>query len=101
MNQTFEILLKWTETRDWEQALYSVVPKRKFQEKPGASEKKEEKGDVEADKVVVEAREVEDEGEEEAGDRDEADEGIVEDAVPDEPQPSMSVDPPKHESSSS
>lgn len=30
VNQTFEILLKWVETRDWEQALYSVMPKRKF-----------------------------------------------------------------------
>ncbi|KAI8982771.1 guanine-1-methyltransferase-domain-containing protein [Trametes punicea] len=30
VNQTFEILLKWVETRDWEQALYSVIPKRKF-----------------------------------------------------------------------
>ncbi|CDO68447.1 hypothetical protein BN946_scf184760.g3 [Trametes cinnabarina] len=30
VNQTFEILLKWVETRNWEQALYSVIPKRKF-----------------------------------------------------------------------
>ncbi|KAL7282698.1 hypothetical protein ACG7TL_004172 [Trametes sanguinea] len=30
VNQTFEILLKWVDTRDWEQALYSVIPKRKF-----------------------------------------------------------------------
>ncbi|KAI0677635.1 guanine-1-methyltransferase-domain-containing protein [Trametes maxima] len=30
VNQTFEILLRWVETRDWEQALYSVIPKRKF-----------------------------------------------------------------------
>lgn len=32
VNQTFEILLKWVETRDWEQALWAVVPKRKFSE---------------------------------------------------------------------
>ncbi|TBU43295.1 guanine-1-methyltransferase-domain-containing protein [Dichomitus squalens] len=30
VNQTFEILVKWVETRNWEQALYSVIPKRKF-----------------------------------------------------------------------
>ena len=30
VNQTFEILLRWIETRDWEQALYAVMPKRKF-----------------------------------------------------------------------
>ncbi|KAI0711047.1 guanine-1-methyltransferase-domain-containing protein [Cerioporus squamosus] len=30
VNQTFEILLKWVETRNWEQALYAVMPKRKF-----------------------------------------------------------------------
>ncbi|EPQ58935.1 hypothetical protein GLOTRDRAFT_69968 [Gloeophyllum trabeum ATCC 11539] len=30
VNQVFEIMLKWVETRNWEQALYAVMPKRKF-----------------------------------------------------------------------
>ena len=33
VNQVFEILVKWVETRDWEKALYSVIPKRKFESK--------------------------------------------------------------------
>ncbi|KAF5332007.1 hypothetical protein D9758_014579 [Tetrapyrgos nigripes] len=31
VNQVFEIMLKWVETRDWEQAFYSIIPQRKFQ----------------------------------------------------------------------
>jgi tRNA (guanine9-N1)-methyltransferase len=30
VNQCFEILVKWVETKSWEEALYSVIPKRKF-----------------------------------------------------------------------
>jgi len=30
VNQVFEILINWVETRDWEEAFYSVIPKRKF-----------------------------------------------------------------------
>ncbi|KDR84073.1 hypothetical protein GALMADRAFT_236718 [Galerina marginata CBS 339.88] len=32
VNQVFEILVKWVETKDWEESLYSVIPKRKFQQ---------------------------------------------------------------------
>lgn len=31
VNQVFEIMVKWVETRNWEEALYSIIPKRKFQ----------------------------------------------------------------------
>jgi len=30
VNQVFEIMLKWVETRDWELAFNSIIPKRKF-----------------------------------------------------------------------
>ncbi|CAK5268348.1 unnamed protein product [Mycena citricolor] len=32
VNQCFEILVQWVETRDWESAFYAVIPKRKFEE---------------------------------------------------------------------
>ena len=46
VNQVFEILAKWVETRDWEEALYSVVPKRKFEGKEGAKGAAKEKAVV-------------------------------------------------------
>lgn len=45
MNQTFEILLKWVETRDWEKALFDVVPKRKFQEGNKGQAQKQDKAE--------------------------------------------------------
>ncbi|KAL0580520.1 tRNA (guanine(9)-N(1))-methyltransferase [Marasmius crinis-equi] len=33
VNQVFEIMLKWVETKNWEEAFYSIIPKRKFQGK--------------------------------------------------------------------
>ncbi|KAG7097388.1 hypothetical protein E1B28_004738 [Marasmius oreades] len=33
VNQVFEIMLKWVETKNWEDAFYSIIPKRKFQGK--------------------------------------------------------------------
>ena len=86
VNQTFEILLKWVETRSWEQALYSVMPKRKFNAEGrkrgsgGASSKDadsvagedETKEDgalhgADGDLEVVDVADLEDEREHEAG----------------------------------
>ncbi|SRR6266851_3302338 len=42
VNQVFEILVKWVETRDWELSLYSVIPKRKFQDGVSREEPKDD-----------------------------------------------------------
>ena len=36
VNQVFEILVQWVEKRDWSDALYAVMPKRKFNSNVGA-----------------------------------------------------------------
>lgn len=48
VNQVFEILVKWVETRDWEKALYSVIPKRKFVDS-GNAQKDDDDEDEELD----------------------------------------------------
>ncbi|KAH9833792.1 guanine-1-methyltransferase-domain-containing protein [Rhodofomes roseus] len=66
VNQTFEILLNWVETRDWEQALEAVIPKRKFNNegrKRGGQAGREgdaaEDGGGDEDEIVVDAAEME------------------------------------------
>ncbi|KIJ69851.1 hypothetical protein HYDPIDRAFT_120980 [Hydnomerulius pinastri MD-312] len=46
VNQVFEILLKWLDTRNWEAAFWAVIPQRKFQ---GASREKSGDGKVEGE----------------------------------------------------
>lgn len=64
MNQTFEILLKWLETRDWREALFSVMPKRKFQNAVEGSatggDEAKEGDDEETERIVVPSEAVED-----------------------------------------
>ncbi|KAH9854928.1 guanine-1-methyltransferase-domain-containing protein [Lenzites betulinus] len=82
VNQTFDILVKWVETRDWKEALYSVIPKRKFnttgrRRGGGSSSKSGESGDEDEEAAEAEA------GGEEFGSGDECVE-VVEVAVPDD-----------------
>ncbi|KAF8806276.1 hypothetical protein BYT27DRAFT_7191602 [Phlegmacium glaucopus] len=55
VNQVFEILVKWVETKDWEQSLYSVIPKRKFQQEgKGVLEANMDAADAESESVQQE-----------------------------------------------
>lgn len=40
VNQVFEILVHWVDSRNWEEAIYSVMPKRKFTQQSGNPEAK-------------------------------------------------------------
>ncbi|KAJ6515396.1 guanine-1-methyltransferase-domain-containing protein [Mycena sanguinolenta] len=62
VNQAFEILVHWVDTRDWESAFHAVIPKRKFEEnsKNKEKEKVESTEKAEKSKVVVSVEELED-----------------------------------------
>jgi tRNA (guanine9-N1)-methyltransferase len=61
VNQAFEILVHWVETRDWEAAFHAVIPKRKFDE---SNKNKEQSAEAEEEevgsKVVLSVEELED-----------------------------------------
>ncbi|KAJ3907022.1 guanine-1-methyltransferase-domain-containing protein [Lentinula edodes] len=52
VNQVFEIMLKWVETRDWEEAFNCIIPKRKFLD--GKKKGKDRKSLSETEDVVTE-----------------------------------------------
>ena len=49
VNQVFEILVKWLETRNWEQSLLDVMPKRKFKDPNAAAALKDAEGESDGD----------------------------------------------------
>ncbi|KAJ7129226.1 guanine-1-methyltransferase-domain-containing protein [Mycena epipterygia] len=61
VNQAFEILVHWVDTRDWESAFHAVIPKRKFEESSKSKEKEESAETEQKDdtKVVVSVEELE------------------------------------------
>ncbi|OBZ70507.1 tRNA (guanine(9)-N1)-methyltransferase [Grifola frondosa] len=88
VNQTFEILLKWAETQDWEQALYAVIPKRKFNDKgpmgaKAGQESDDDNGDDEDDGEleVIDVGELEDASMKVAGGAGDAEERTTSDTV--------------------
>ncbi|KAJ7068771.1 guanine-1-methyltransferase-domain-containing protein [Mycena amicta] len=66
VNQTFEILVNWVDSRDWEAAFHTVIPKRKFEEggrrhknKSKAEDAEEGGAEQSGEKVVLSVEELE------------------------------------------
>ena len=53
VNQVFEILVHWTESRNWEEAIYHVMPKRKLLE--GSTKRSKKEGTVQSEEKELEA----------------------------------------------
>lgn len=53
VNQAFEILVHWVESKDWEKAFYAVIPKRKFNQ-PDDDREDEETVEVVKDSDILE-----------------------------------------------
>ena len=64
VNQVFEILIHWVDSKNWEDALYSVMPKRKFTQESNA---KPQGIQAAMDGNVIEVDEAEPDEEEEEG----------------------------------
>ncbi|KAG1755376.1 guanine-1-methyltransferase-domain-containing protein [Suillus lakei] len=87
VNQVFAILLKWVETRDWEQAFWSVIPKRKFQGKTIGPDVTPEGGQVEEEEGQEDA-----DGAEEVASGEDGEENDQDDGFPSSrPQPVLST----------
>lgn len=67
VNQVFEILVRWVETRNWEEALYSVIPKRKFVADGNKQQDDDCEGEVQDNGEEDRARVVADERKSEVG----------------------------------
>jgi len=59
VNQAFEILVHWVDTRDWESAFHTVIPKRKFEESSKEKEKETSVEELDSSKIVLSVEELE------------------------------------------